>query len=260
MKAYVVRGYGIECEEEMTRAARVSQAFEEVNDLVLPKFFAGLEESKKIQWPFEKGDWILLPGGFSYADHFGSGKLLALRLKELGFFEAAFAKGAHFVGVCNGFQMLVESGVFGDSVTLEFNKPRGFVNRWVQLSQMKVESSIESENALAIRLPVRHGEGCLKVGSSSKSSLAPNVKAFLFYDDAQFSNGSDQEIAGLLAHVGESKVWGMMPHPEISLQKHDDPDFFATDFMPQHRESQAHQEGDGLKLLRQIFSFERNPS
>lgn len=235
MKAFVVRGYGIECEEEMRRAAMATNCFESVEDFILPKFF----NSPQRVWPFTKNDWILLPGGFSYSDHFGSGKLLALRLLEAGFFNAAYSQGSHFFGACNGFQILVEAGAFGSNVKLNLNQPRGFCNRWVQLESH--ESSL--------RLPVRHGEGCLTV----EGDLSKHVKSFLKYKDSEFTNGSKDNIAGLSAEWESSQIWGMMPHAEIALLKQDDPDFFACDFMPQHQESQSHLEGDGLKLLKNIF-------
>jgi phosphoribosylformylglycinamidine synthase len=187
----------------------------------------------------------LLPGGFSYSDHFGSGKLLALKLQEAKFFGSLFDRGVNALGICNGFQILVASGIFGAHTQLDLNEPRGFVNRWVNLSFHKSR----------IRLPVRHGEGRLHL--SPNKELPSEVQSFLHYEEEQygssFNNGSIQRIAGLRVRKGDSHIWGMMPHPEIALRRQDDPDFFATDFMPQHRESLAYQEGDGLKLLKQIF-------
>jgi phosphoribosylformylglycinamidine synthase subunit PurQ / glutaminase len=230
MKAFVLRGYGIECEQEMRRAALESQCFDEVQDLVL---------SRTQKWPFHAKDWVLLPGGFSYSDHFGSGRLLALQLKEMNFFETLIDRGAHALGVCNGFQVLAEANLFGEQTRLEQNEKAGFVNKWVGLRR----------GSEKLRLPVRHGEGRLRLGGH----LPSGVEAFLHYDDEFFSNGSDQAIAGLRAHKKNSQIWGLMPHPEIALKRIHDPDVFATDFFEHHREKISQEEGAGLKLLKDIW-------
>ena len=239
--AYVLKGWGIECEAEMKRAAQVTRVFPEVRDLVLPKLLAA-SSGGKIIWPFEKGDWILIPGGFSFSDHFGSGKLLALKLRDMGFFECFEDLDLNLFGVCNGFQVLTESGLFGHSTQLLANSPIGFKNRWISLKTDK-------EN---FRLPVRHGEGRL----AWDGQLSPDVVPFLHYADDAFRNGSRDLVAGLYAKKGESLVCGMMPHPEIALSVLDDPNNFATDYFEHHREGLWGEEGAGLKLLKKIFKKE----
>jgi len=240
-RAFVLKGWGIECEAEMKRGAEATGVFSSVEDLTLPKLLASASGGR-VRWPFERGDWVLLPGGFSFSDHFGSGKLLALKLRELGFFEEVETSQLSLFGVCNGFQVLTESGLFGSETRLLGNEPVGFKNRWIRLRR--------GEESL--RLPVRHGEGRL----SWKGALPTDVAPFLHYDEESFENGSRERIAGLVRRRGDSVVCGMMPHPEIALGLLDDPDVFATDFFEHHRGDLWTQEGAGLKLMKRIFNKE----
>ncbi len=236
MKAFVLKGWGIECEEEMKRAAEVSGCFSEVVDLVLPKL---VQSEGRVRWPFQSGDWVLLPGGFSFSDHFGSGKLLALKLKEMGLFDEISEKRLSVLGVCNGFQVLTESGVFGPSTRLHANEPHGFKNRWIKLRSPRG----------VIRLPVRHGEGRLVWEGELPKAVSP----LLHYADESFQNGSREGVAGLIKLEGDSLICGMMPHPEIALSVLDDPDNFATDYFESHREELWRSEGAGLGLLKALF-------
>jgi len=243
MKAYVLKGWGIECDEELKRAALVSKEFTEVKELVLPKVLRSAKPgSADVVWPFEAGDWVLIPGGFSFSDHFGSGKLLALKLREMGFFAQVEKLGLSLLGICNGFQVLTESGLFGPTTELKANVPVGFKNRWVSL-----KSATDT-----LRLPARHGEGRL----SWEGELPQGVKPFLHYADEDFKNGSRDLVAGLALKKSSAIICGMMPHPEIALTALDDPDSFATDYFEHHREKLWNEEGAGLKLLRKIFRKE----
>jgi len=244
MKAYVLMGWGIECEAELRRAALAAGVFGEVRDLVLPKLLNSVDsDASKIVWPFEKGDWVLLPGGFSFSDHFGSGKLLALKLKEWGFFDHVESVEVNMLGICNGFQVLTESGTFGNSTRLLANEPTGFRNRWTALRSGDTR----------LRLPVRHGEGRLVWDGD----LPAHVRPFIHYDDEGFVNGSRELVAGLVStRASGALICGMMPHPEIALSVLDDPDTFATDYFAQHRQGLWEQEGAGLALLRRIFRKE----
>jgi phosphoribosylformylglycinamidine synthase len=239
--AYVLKGWGIECEAEMKRAAEVSGSFTEVKDLVLPKLVAH-SPGGRVAWPFKRGDWVLLPGGFSFSDHFGSGKLLALKLREMGFFAKVDELGLNLLGVCNGFQVLTEAGLFGATTKLLANDPVGFKNRWIGVKTAREH----------LRLPVRHGEGRL----AWDGALPEGVLPFLHYADEGFKNGSRDLVAGLCAQRGDSLICGMMPHPEIALSLLDDPNDFATDYLEQHRAGHWAAEGAGLKLLKKIFKKE----
>src|SRR5579883_1952439 len=124
MKAIVLAGDGINCEKE-TKAALDEAGFRaeilHVNDFLANKGEV-LEEAKL----------FVVPGGFSFGDELGSGKILALKLKHgLGDRLTRYIdRGGAVLGICNGFQVLVRLGVFGQGVVLTQNEQGHFQNRW----------------------------------------------------------------------------------------------------------------------------------
>jgi len=212
----ILRGEGIECENELARM--LTQLGHHCEFWDLPRLLQNPEQTLN---ELQKGDWVFLPGGFSFADHMGSGRLLAFELNEIKFFEKVFLKEANLWGICNGFQVLVASGVFGD-VELKHNefqgRPSQFEDKWV-----KLYSPILREEYF---YPARHGEGCLKV-----NRLAPNTETFIRYLEG-WSNGSDEDIAGLIRQVGKSTVIGLMPHGEILNRPEQSPDYDLTQQNP----------------------------
>jgi phosphoribosylformylglycinamidine (FGAM) synthase-like amidotransferase family enzyme len=246
MKVRVLTGLGIECEKESRRAFATPALGCEVTELPVPFLLRRPEALDDLK----QGDLVFFPGGFSFSDHFGSGRLLAHELKKSGAIERLNARGVNLMGVCNGFQVLVSAGLFGAETRLEPNeaggKRLGFVNRWVHCRLKGHEQPL--------RLPVRHGEGRLLVGSA----LPAGVEAFLHYED--FDNGSWESVAGLRARVGRSLVFGMMPHPEIALRPLEDPDVFATDVFAEHRPALAQCEAGGTRLLQSLLNEMRSAS
>lgn len=255
MKALILRGLGIECELEMRRAFEKADVFESVEWLTLSDFFQSNGQAQS-SLNLNKGDWVGIPGGFSYSDHFGSGRLLSLQLQEAKFFEQIEAAGAHVLGVCNGFQILCQAGVFGTSTRLEANQQRSFVNRWTSLeladsgandvANDKVDKVTTPQKA-QWHFPVRHGEGNLQF-----DELPSQVKRFLVYAD-DFDNGSKERTAGLTGKRGESLYVGLMPHPEVALKRFDEPDRFGTDHFSHHRDRINSEAGDGLQFLQSLF-------
>lgn len=250
---WILTGEGIECEREAQRFFALPVFESDTRFLPVPGLLSG---RLRLQDLAQAGDWVFLPGGFSFADHYGSGKLLAFELARLGLLKDALARGVNLFGVCNGFQVLAETALFGDNVRLLHNRAHGeylgFRNRWV---------SCHASGSLGdrpLRLCVRHGEGRLDRGPQG---WAPNVRPILHYRDAQFSNGSVDEVAGLEARYGKSRVIGMMPHPEVSWRKVDDPDALTGEsFLPSARAAQnisAHPlfapEGDGVTLVKALL-------
>ena len=210
----ILRGEGIECENETARALHLLGHQTEFWDL--PKLLSNPESYlNKLQ----KNDWVFIPGGFSFADHFGSGRLLAFELNNIQFFQSLIGKGASIWGICNGFQVLTSSSIFGN-VQLEHNqkedRPMNFHDRWVKLKAPQFN--------LNLYYPARHGEGRIQI-----KELAPQTEAFLFYDDESFENGSEKKIAGLLRKINHSTIVGMMPHPEIYTRPEQNPDYSFSD-------------------------------
>ena len=180
---------------------------------------------------------VLLPGGFSYGDALGAGGRLALEMRAwLGDeLAAAAGSGRPILGICNGFQALVKSGLLsgpaGRSFTLAANTSGRFECRWVTLAVEPGCRSgwLEPLRGSVIRCPVAHGEGRLaargpevvdaleKAGrvafrylaSGSAGGNGPEPAAGAYPANP---NGSDRDIAGLCDATGT--VVGLMPHPE----------------------------------------------
>lgn len=179
---------------------------------------------------------LVLAGGFSYADALGAGKLLALDLNSYFAAEvAAFvASGKPVIGICNGFQALVKSGILPwqpespgqPDATLTFNHQGHFECRWVTLKP-------SSQNCLWTRgldqmidCPIAHGEGNFITTSPEVAArLVKQDQIAFVYTHADGSaaqmdypanpNGSILDIAGVCNPQGN--VLGLMPHPEDAI-------------------------------------------
>lgn len=198
--------------------------------------FAPLNELRAQKKRFSDYQLLVLPGGFSYADALGAGKLLALDLNSYFAAEiAAFvAAGKPLIGICNGFQALVKSGILPGAasqaadaethpVTLTFNARGNFECRWVTLAPIS-QTCLWTKNLTEnIRCPVSHGEGNFQTSEPSRlASLAALDQIALTYvlpDGASANgeypanpNGSALDIAGICNPAGN--VLGLMPHPE----------------------------------------------
>jgi phosphoribosylformylglycinamidine synthase len=148
-----------------------------------------------------------LPGGFSFGDYWRAGMLASQEpaVRSLG---ALVQRGGLVIGVCNGFQILVEAGLLPGA--LSYNDPAGFRHRWVT-----VHCAFESDSpwfgaippGARLRLPIAHGEGSYfhPGGFDAVASRAP-----LLYE--KNPNGSVGNVAALLDDTG--RVLGIMPHPE----------------------------------------------
>jgi phosphoribosylformylglycinamidine synthase len=169
---------------------------------------------------------LALPGGFSYGDALGAGRLLALDLR--GWFgdqlQAARDRGMPIIGVCNGFQALVHAGLLPGvervDAALVANENARFECRWVWLQPGSKSSVWTAELDEPLWCPVAHGEGRFVTSNLDQIVDADQV-AFRYADrDGQRAhgvfpanpNGSADDIAGICDPTG--LVLGMMPHPE----------------------------------------------
>ena len=172
---------------------------------------------------------LVLPGGFSYGDDLGAGKLWAVALRHrLGEdLEQFIALGRPVLGICNGFQALVKSGLLpalgGSSTqqaTLTRNASGRFECRWVELEPNPASTSAWVQGLEEhIYCPVAHGEGRFFVGDEMLREIEQNNLVALRYlvPDAATSypanpNGSSNHISGITNPQGN--VLGLMPHPE----------------------------------------------
>jgi phosphoribosylformylglycinamidine synthase subunit PurQ / glutaminase len=151
---------------------------------------------------------VVLAGGFSHADALGAGALAGLELAtSIGDELRAFAaSGRPVLGICNGFQMLVRSGLLPGSLTR--NASGRFVCRWVTLSAEGLGSSVWTAGLdEPIDCPVAHGEGRYVAADE-----IVGAHSALQYVEGTNPNGSVTDTAGVTDATG--MILGLMPHPE----------------------------------------------
>ncbi|MFL0364430.1 phosphoribosylformylglycinamidine synthase subunit PurQ [Bacillus sp. PK3_68] len=159
-------------------------------------------------------DGILLPGGFSYGDYLRSGAIAHLS-KVMNEVKKAAEAGKPVLGVCNGFQILLESGLLPGAMLR--NKDLKFVCRPTQLRVENNETMFSSAYSKGeeITVPVAHGEGNYYCDEATLKQLQDNQQIVFTYADN--FNGSLQDIAGIVNEKGN--VLGMMPHPERAVDE-----------------------------------------
>ena len=158
-------------------------------------------------------DAVILPGGFSYGDYLRCGAIARFSpvMEEVRKFAAA---GGLVLGVCNGFQILVESHLLPGALIR--NKGLKFVCKDVALRVETTASPFTAgaEKGQMLRLPIAHGEGCYVADERVLDELeAEDRVAFRYVGNP---NGSMRDIAGILN--AQRNVLGMMPHPERAVE------------------------------------------
>jgi len=225
-RAGILTGYGINADEELALAFRMAGAESPVvhaGDLVAdPGLLRGL-------------DLLAFPGGFSFGDHLGSGKVLAHLLARgvRPALERFVADGGLVIGICNGFQVLVKMGLLPDlagrwehEVTLVHNESGVFEDRWVRIAFDPASPCAWTRGLAPMDVPVRHGEGrfVARDGEVLEALCSAHLAAARYvpidggagpaaYPDNP--NGSVDGIAGISDRTG--RVFGLMPHPEAFL-------------------------------------------
>jgi phosphoribosylformylglycinamidine synthase subunit PurQ / glutaminase len=154
-------------------------------------------------------DAIILPGGFAYGDYLRCGAIAKFSpvMRAVRRFAA---DGGLVLGICNGFQVLVEAGLLPGALIR--NRSLRFVCRDVHLRTETVNSpfTCASTRGEILRVPVAHGEGCYFADERTLDELEAEDRVVFRYLDNP--NGSLRDIAGILNR--ERNVMGMMPHPE----------------------------------------------
>jgi len=258
-QALVLRSAGTNCDRETVLA--LEQAGAAVSLVHLNQVLAE---------PARLGDaqLVVLPGGFSYGDDIAAGRVFGLELRHgLQRELAAFVAGGGYVlGVCNGFQILVESGLFEADLTsttpgaraaserdlaLYDNASNRFECRWVTLASQDCAATWLAAGE-SMPAPVAHGEGRFVVRDEKVlQRLIGNRQVALRYVRADGSaahgswpdnpNGSVYDIAGICDRTG--RVLGLMPHPERNITPWNHPHWTR---LPQRNE------GEGLSFYRRL--------
>ncbi|MBN2461272.1 MAG: phosphoribosylformylglycinamidine synthase subunit PurQ [Candidatus Cloacimonetes bacterium] len=263
VKTLIITGFGINCEVETAAAFKLAGAEADIihlNDIFLRKY------------SIHKYDIITFPGGFSFGDDLGSGKVLANKMKYKHLVSGKLFldelmdflfDGKYILGICNGFQFLVKMGLLpninGDlsqEVSLTHNDSARFEDRWVYC---KVTQNLKSpflRDIDVIYLPVRHGEGKLVIKNERiKIEILHNNLNCMSYcsNDGIITseyphnpNGSELNCAALTSTSGQ--ILGMMPHPEAYTSLYNNPNWAQW----KRKDPEISEEGEGLKIFRNI--------
>lgn len=159
-------------------------------------------------------DGILLPGGFSYGDYLRSGAIARFSNVMQEVVKAAEA-GKPVLGVCNGFQILLEAGLLPGA--MKRNENLKFMCRPVNLKVVNNQTAFTSayEKDEVISIPIAHGEGNYYCDEQTLQTLKENNQIVFTYETNP--NGSLVDIAGITNERGN--VLGMMPHPERAVDE-----------------------------------------
>jgi phosphoribosylformylglycinamidine synthase I len=160
-------------------------------------------------------DLIVIPGGFSYGDYLRCGAIAA-RMPVMRAVAEKAAKGVAVMGVCNGFQIVVEAGLLPGA--LMRNASLKFVCREVKLEIANADTRFTSryEKGQIIRSPVAHHDGNYFADTETLARLEGEGRVVFRYAEGTNPNGSLNDIAGIVNDKGN--VLGMMPHPENLIE------------------------------------------
>jgi len=261
--ALIITGFGINCEEELAAAYKMAGAASKIvhlNDIFLGRI------------SIHDFDILNFPGGFSFGDDLGSGKVLANKMKYkqmasgklfLADLQDFIAAGKYILGICNGFQFLVKMGLLPNTggklqqeVTLTKNDSGRYEDRWVWCKVDNFNNSPFLKELDLIQLPVRHGEGKLIIKNSQlRSAILENRQNCLSYCTAEGEitqqyplnpNGAELQCAALSDKTGH--ILGMMPHPEAFLSLYNHPNWSQI----KRQDPQVSEDGSGLQIFRNI--------
>jgi phosphoribosylformylglycinamidine synthase subunit PurQ / glutaminase len=168
-------------------------------------------------------DMIIVPGGFSYGDYLRSGAIARFSpiMQELiGYAQ----KGGPVMGICNGFQILLEAGLIPGA--MRHNEQLKFICKDVHIrvesTQSIYTSSLQKDQLLTI--PVSHGEGNYYIDNDGLKELQDNDQVLFRYVNAHGETTPEANINGSIDHIAgitnkHKNVLGMMPHPERAMER-----------------------------------------
>ena len=165
-------------------------------------------------WHTEKSideyDALILPGGFSYGDRLRAG-VIAAQSPIVETIKKKAQEGLPILGICNGFQILVEAGILPGALVK--NVKLKFSCKWLKMEVLNVNTPFTNMFRLndEITIPIAHGEGRFVISNDKIPELEQNNQIVFKYKD-QNPNGSTEMIAAICNKEGN--VMGLMPHPE----------------------------------------------
>jgi phosphoribosylformylglycinamidine synthase len=249
-KVLILRAPGTNCDAEAQHAFELAGAYAERVHI------NRLRENSRILKQFQI---LMLPGGFSYGDDVAAGKIQAVQLAQFLSDELRQFRDDEklILGVCNGFQVLIKSGLIvppdeeGPIATLAANS-RGYQDRWLYVETTSTKCPF-LKGISRMHVPMAHGEGnfvCRKQWMLEGLEQAGQV--VLKYVDAGGRpgpypvnpNGSQGDVAGLCDATG--RVLGLMPHPERHVLPTQHPRWTREGLKT---------EGDGLRLFRNAVAY-----
>ncbi|UCF71988.1 MAG: phosphoribosylformylglycinamidine synthase subunit PurQ [Deltaproteobacteria bacterium] len=272
VKALVLTGYGLNCDYETDFSLKVAGADTErvhINELIL----CG-EEGARVR--LDNYHILVLGGGFSWADDHGAGVVMAARLRyNIGEeIEEFIGKGKLIIGICNGFQALVNLGLLpgfdGDyrsrEIALTYNDSGNFVDTWVKLKTVADTVCIFTKGISTLELPVRHGEGKFYAKKEVIDRLIEKNQAVIQYADRDGNpaqgrwpfnpNGSLYDIAGICDSTG--RIFGLMPHPEAYNHYTNHPDRVTKrEELARMGKGIEREEGEGITIFRNAVQYIR---
>lgn len=171
---------------------------------------------------FNKEDCIILPGGFSFGDYLRTGSIA--RFSPIMEEVIKFANnGGRVLGICNGFQILCESGLLPGVLLRNKNQKFHCNNQHIKVVNTKTQFTQLLGTHQVLSIPVAHAEGRYHCDNKTLDELKKNNQILFQYSDALGNvndetnfNGSVEAIAGIMNKVGN--VFGMMPHPERAAE------------------------------------------
>jgi phosphoribosylformylglycinamidine synthase subunit PurQ / glutaminase len=252
-RVLILRAPGSNCDGEL------HFAFEKAGGAPEKVHINRLRENPKLLKQFQI---LAIPGGFTYGDDVAAGKILATQLSHfLGEAIRQFRDAEKLIiGVCNGFQALLKSGVLlppdpdeGPLATLANNDPPGFKDRWIRLAATPESKCPWLKGIDQMLVPIAHGEGRFVCRHEwILKGLEQSGQVVLRYCDERGEpgsfpinpNGSQGHVGGICDPTG--RVLGLMPHPERHVLPTQHPHWTRNGLK---------EEGDGLKLFLNAVRF-----
>jgi len=254
VKVIILRTAGTNCDYETDYAFRIAGAETElvhINQLI------------RREKSLSEYSILAIPGGFSYGDDISAGILLANEIKyKLSQQLAEFIDEKKLIiGICNGFQVLVKSGLLQSgngqktvqqNVTLGMNDSGKFECRWTYLKTEDSPCVFTKGVKKIIYLPVAHAEGKFITDNETLKCLEDNNQVVFRYVDQNGNpteypgnpNGSFNDIAGICDCSG--RIFGLMPHPERYVTRYNHPRW-TREALPD--------EGDGLAIFQNAVEY-----